>query len=321
MTPTRIGNGPQTPLEAWVLDRFGGTDAKQALSDHAEKLVQATGITSPPVCIAKLAQIIGVDPWPIYEPSGEGAIKVIEGRIRIVLRRSSQNRQAPSALFGRTRFTYAHELGHALFYDLQVSPPVRLAPEGFHRIEEQLCNKAAARFLVPEFLLQSELSSVIGLSPELLRDLANKFQTSVQTIAYRVAEAFSAKLEPNRFYMLSANVAGIRGTGLEKPRCLICILSRRLLDQGVSFLQSYQGIDRVRSRVSGQSFSWSLEEYFLRRLDLRGGTRVESEEVVECPRGSVLELRACHRTVERSGLVWTEGTARLLDQDKLTLQK
>jgi len=316
MTPLKTENRPQTPLEAWVLNQFGGVDAKQALCDHAEKLVQAAGITLPPVDMVKLAKAIGIDPWPIYEPGTEGAIKVIDGRIRIVLRRTSQNRQAPSAMVGRTRFTYAHELGHALFYDLQTRPPVRLAPEGFHRVEEQLCNKAASRFLIPEFLLGSELSGISELSPELLRDLAHKFQTSVQTIAYRVAEAFSSRLQSDRFYMLSANVTGIRGSGLEKPRCLICILPRQLLDQDVSFLQSYQGIDRVRRRVSQQSLAWSLEEYFQRKLDRKSGARVESEEVVESPLGSVLELKACHRTVERSGLVWTEGVVRPLEHNR-----
>src|ERR1051326_8929591 len=166
MTPHKAKIRARTPLETWVLARFGGVDARQTLCDHAEKLVQATGTNLPPVNILMLAKAIGIVPWPIYESGTEGAIKVIDSRARIVLRRLGKQHQTPFAISGRTRFTYAHELGHALFYDLQSRPPIRLAPEGFHRLEEQLCNKVASRFIVPEFLLQSELSSVFELSPE-----------------------------------------------------------------------------------------------------------------------------------------------------------
>lgn len=302
---------PRTPLETWVLSQFGGIDAKQALCDHAEKLVQATGTNMPPVDMLKLARTIGIDPWPVYEPGSEGAIKILDGRIRIVLRKTSQNRETAVSTIGRSRFTYAHELAHVLFFDPRTAPPIRLAPEGFHRLEEQLCNKVASRFLVPESLLQSELSSVFELSPELLRCLADKFQTSIQAMAYRVAEAFTNRLKPDRFYILSANVAGIRGTSFAKPRCLICILGQHLLDQGVSLLQSYQGIDAVKRCETEQSMQWSLAEYFQRRLDRQCGARLESEELVRCPGGPIVELKACHRTLDRSSLVWSEGTIRV----------
>jgi hypothetical protein len=312
MAPLKTKTKPETPLESWVLGRFGGVDAKQVLCEHAEKLVQATGTNLPPVNILMLAKAIGIDPWPIYESGTEGAIKVIGGRARIVLRRLGKHQQTPFAIRGRTRFTYAHELGHALFYDLQSRPPIRLAPEGFHRLEEQLCNKVASRFIVPQFLLQSELSSVFELSPELIRDLARRFQTSFQAMVYRVAEDFSHRLLPDRFCMLSANVAGIRGAAVEKPRCLICVLPPGLSAQDVSFLQCYQGIERVKRYDGQQTFRWSLEEYFSQGLDRKTGARVETDEVVKCPGGSVLELNWCHRTVEKSNLVWSDGTIKAL---------
>lgn len=303
-------NHKQKPLESWVLNRFGGTDAKQSLSEHAEKLVLSTGINLPPVSMVKLARVIGVDPWPIYEPGTEGAIKVINGRMRIVLRKSNQNRHAPSAMVGRTRFTYAHELGHALFYDLASNPPVRLAPTGFHRVEEQLCNKAASHFLVPGFLLKSELAGTNVLSPELLRELARKFQTSIQAIAYRVGEVFGDRMGPNQFYMLSANVSGIRGSGLVKPRCLICIVGRDLLEKKISFLQSYQGIDHIKRMVAGQKYAWSLEEYFHKLSDKQINTAAESEEEVECPQGLVLGLKVRHTSA--GSLVWSEGSLKVI---------
>src|SRR5258706_8584086 len=108
-----------TPLECWVQSRFEGSDAKHAISQHAERIVRAAGIDAPPVSIVKLAKAVGIDPWPIYEAGTEGALKVIDGRMRIVLRRKSNSRQMPGAELGRTRFTYAHELSHALFYDLE----------------------------------------------------------------------------------------------------------------------------------------------------------------------------------------------------------
>jgi hypothetical protein len=313
MASVTAENRRQNPFESWVLSRFGGVDAKQAISEQAEKLVQATRIKEPPVCMVKLAKAMGIDPWPIYESGTEGAIKIVDGRMRIVLRRSKEHSQRSAAITGRTRFTYAHELGHTLFYDLDVSPPARLAPAGYHRIEEQLCNKAASRFLVPEFLLKQELSGVIALSPEVFRCLAHKFQTSIQAIAYRLAESFSNKLEPNQFYMLSVNSAGFRGTGLEKPRCIICILGPSLSSQKISFLQSYQGIDHVKQRVQHSSLSWSLEEFFQKGLYQKSGSRVKSEEVVENPSGLILELKVCHSTMNQGGLVWSEGTLKPIE--------
>jgi hypothetical protein len=316
MPRTRRKERFPTPLEDWVLNRFGGTDAKQAISEQAEKLVEATGINLPPVCIVKLAKVIGVDPWPIYEPGTEGAIKVIDGRMKIVLRKTHAKHQASNAMIGRTRFTYAHELGHALFYDLETLPPVRLAPTGFHRVEEQLCNRAASHFLIPEALLRHELSGIADLSPGVFRDLARTFQVSIQAIAYRIAETFSDKLKPNQFVMISASGSGLRGAGVEKPRCVVCILAPDLSVQNIAFLRSHQGIDRVRRRVQRQSLAWSLEEYFQREQNRKRDARLESEEVIECPCGSLVQVKVCHTTMDWSRLVWSEGTMKVLELSK-----
>jgi hypothetical protein len=311
----KVDSATFTPLEKWVIDRFGGKDAKDGVSIHAEKLIYQAGIISPPVRLAKLAKAMGIDPAPLYDSkSTEGAMKVVDGRMRIVLRYGGKKAPGPeSPGFNRMRFTYAHELAHSLFYDLQARPPVRMAPEGAYRSEEQLCNRAASRFLVPEFMLQSELSSIQELSPELLTQLGKTFQTSLQTIAYRVADSFSPKGGENRYYILSANVTGIRGLGISKPRCLLCFLPANLRDQGVCLLQSYQGIDRVKRRLLQQSLPWSLVDYFRRGLDKITETKFLSEEVVRSPNGALLELKGYHRTVGKSRMVWTQGTAKLLE--------
>src|SRR5438270_56385 len=121
----------RSDLELWVIEHFRGCDAKEAISRYAAKLVESTGIRTPPVCMVKLAKMVGIDPWPVYELGTEGALKIVNGKLRIVLNRGRAILGARSSIGGRIRFTYAHEVAHALFYDLKSSPPVRLAPSGF----------------------------------------------------------------------------------------------------------------------------------------------------------------------------------------------
>lgn len=301
-------------LATWIVDRFGGDDAKQAVSDYVEELVSKCGAISPPVRLAKVAERIGVNPNPIYKPNvTEGALKIVDGCIRIVLRNNSKTPPPPnSPRFRRMRFTYAHELGHTLFYDLDARPQTRVAPEGNYRFEEQLCNRAASRFLIPNFMLQKELAGVYELSPELLCALSNEFQTSVQTMAYRIAESVPDNLEADQIYILSTNAAGIRGLGVEKPRCLACLVPKQLSAQGLSFLHSFQGIDRIKQNSKTADSPWSLEEYFHKSLNRRIGEELATHETLRCPDGHVVQLSAVHKTIGDGPLVWTTGRIRIL---------
>ncbi len=167
------GNGTpgerRNSLEAWIVQRFGGPDAKDGLAKHAEKLVLQAGELRAPVRLAKIAQGMGLDPHPIYKPNAlDGALKIIDGSLRIVLRHNrSTPPSATSHQYPRLRFSYAHEMSHALFYELGRKPQIRIAPQENYRAEEQLCNFAASRFLIPTFLLQQEVTGMRDLSPEL----------------------------------------------------------------------------------------------------------------------------------------------------------
>jgi hypothetical protein len=300
----------QDLLETWILQSLGGGSAKEAMANRAESLVCQAGVTRAPVRLAKIAELMGLNPRPIYKPNTmDGSIKIIDGVLRIILKHEKSTPQfANSHNFRRLRFTYAHEMSHALFYDLHAVPQKRLAPHGNYRLEEQLCNLAASRFLLPTPILQTELSNIKDLSPQLLCTLSDHFQVSIQTIAYRLTEFVCDKLQIDRFYMISLHGTGVRGLGVHKPRCIACFIPKPLTEKGMIFLHPFQGIDRIKNGTGTDSNPWSLEEFFSRAMHKQSGGTFQADETLRCPNGHYLRLKALHQTIGHGPLVWTTGT-------------
>lgn len=95
----------------------------------------------------------------------------------------------------RQRFTLAHEIAHTLFFDLGASPPLERAPAEIETIIEPLCQLMAAMLLIPEHVLRKEIRPYrVVDSLELVCDLADRFQTSVEVLLRRLdsLEGFKA---------------------------------------------------------------------------------------------------------------------------------
>ena len=64
--------------------------------------------------------------------------------------------------------------------------------------------------------------------------------------------------------------------------------------------------------------TWSLEEFFAKQLNRKRGARLESEEVVECPFGALVKLTVCHRTIDGSSSVWSEGIMKVIEPTEIS---
>ncbi len=296
-------------LKNWVLANYPGRDVKDCIARQAESLVTKAQVSKPPVSLYRLAKTRGIDPWPIYENLKSGGLKIVNGELRVILRRPTSYSVKSRTLDRRSRFTYAHELGHTLFYDLTQSPPTRRAPLCY-KLEEQLCNIAASLFLMPDILINTIFQTPRSCSYEFLCNLANEYEVSLQAITYRLESAISRRLCGDRFFMLSGNAQGLGGVCVIKPRCIACVLSSKLLSQKISFLRSYQSVDRIHRRVRNCLVSWSLDEFFKNGLDKQQGASISMTELVETPGGVLLELDISHTTERAGGVVWTSGTMK-----------
>ena len=217
---------PDSALKTWALERFGGSTPTEGIRVFAESLVQQAGQSEPPVRLAAIARLIGIDPKPVYRNvAQDGGLEKIEGKLRIVLKSASEQ-QPPvgSTMFMRMRFTYAHETAHGLFFG---SDGNRIAPNDDPKLEEEMCNYAAGRLLIPHFMLNGMqfLDAQSQLVPETLFQLAKLFQVSFHAFLLQAEEVIGTLLRPGSIYMLSRMERNRNGFGRSKPRCIMCIMA------------------------------------------------------------------------------------------------
>ena len=164
------------------------TTLRQKTVLAARRLLKGAGVFEPPVDVGALAHLQGVleirtEPVDIdaeLVPVDDGFI------IRV-------NESVPSA--ARRRFSIAHEIAHTFF--LPHSPGSRNGPISLnsptesleHRLEERLCDLAAAEMLMPEAMFR-ERACKEPPSIGLIQRLANAFDVSLEAAALRYADAF-----------------------------------------------------------------------------------------------------------------------------------
>jgi len=146
---------------------------------------KASGPLRPPVDPCELAELFGVMSIERRPMIPEGVLVPQRGGFRMYLQ---SNFSLDGQTDARARFTVAHELGHALLYDLNAEVPVPLkgSPKG-ERLE-RLCNVAASEILVPESLIKNELQSARVASADEIFVLASRFRVSVEMMMRRLHE-------------------------------------------------------------------------------------------------------------------------------------
>lgn len=140
---------------------------------RARALVDACHITVPPVDLARLAREVRIERVRELDIRLDGQLVALEGGgYEVIL-----SRNAPTT---RKRFTLAHEIAHVL-----LAAEGRDAGCGDAAVEE-LCNAMAAELLMPHSFLEMALQPREPLTVALLRQMARRFQCSLEAMAWRV---------------------------------------------------------------------------------------------------------------------------------------
>jgi len=150
----------------------------------ARELLRAGGICRPPVDVELLAHLQGVHEIRLEPLNGPDAeLSPVDNGYVI--------RADPRTISARRRFSIAHEVAHTFFghnhksyHGQAVTLPKGVARGLGYRLEEMLCDQAAAEMTMPRELFLEEAR---GHRPsvDLVTRLAQAFQTSIESTAIR----------------------------------------------------------------------------------------------------------------------------------------
>lgn len=158
----------------------GAHRAKQLLEDIGYDDLTDTPLTT-------IASFLGA--IIIEEAMDQADGKIIRGKTKAVIKINSNIISQE-----KKRFTLAHEIGHLLLHDnLELHEDNSKSMNWFQHIENQAkrgmqeyeANDFAAELLMPERIFKKEFQGKI-FSPELLKELSYRFQTSITSVIFRV---------------------------------------------------------------------------------------------------------------------------------------
>lgn len=173
-----------TPIEEHIVSRVGARtldDAMDALADQYSHRARRSGV---PIKLRDLASALRVRTITTGDLPCDGVLlPQANDEYEIVL--------SSAASKVRRRFSLAHELGHVILHKLV--PETRsiecrtLFTQAESSVEETICDKLAARLLMPTHIFKRDMGSQ-PVNPTYLRKLATKYQVSLSAIARRCAE-------------------------------------------------------------------------------------------------------------------------------------
>lgn len=138
-----------------------------------------------PVDLQLICDKLGVSvEWRRMIP--EGAVVENANGLSIYLQ---DNFQSDPRTGRRQRFTWAHEICHALFFQLDKKPPNPFPGTPKGAIIESMCQRGAGYLLLPQVLLESLFGMSNPLeSIEQLNETATKFEISAEVVLRRLSE-------------------------------------------------------------------------------------------------------------------------------------
>jgi hypothetical protein len=152
-----------------------------ALRQFSENSGTKVGV---PIDLARLCECVGISvQWRLMIP--EGVMAVESGRLTVYLQ---ENFIDDSRMRTRQRFTWAHEICHALLYDDTGSGPKPMDGMPGGAALEQLCQQGAAHLLMPSESLESCRKDPIA-SITAFDALAARFDVSAEAMLRRLHEA------------------------------------------------------------------------------------------------------------------------------------
>ena len=139
------------------------------------------------ISLIELANFLGA--IIIEEPMAQADGKIIRGKTRTLIKINSNITYSE-----KKRFTIAHEIGHLLLHEvLELHNDTPNSMNWFQNLENQAkrgkqeyeANDFAAELLMPEKIFRKEFQGK-RFSPELLKELAQRFQTSITSVIFRI---------------------------------------------------------------------------------------------------------------------------------------
>lgn len=155
-----------------------------------ETLIDKRGHDTPPFLSKEFARLEGIK--DIFQTDlGKTSAVLLRYSDGYVIKTNNNNHPV------RQNFSVAHEIGHILFSELNLSKYVAnietktFSPQALYRAQsnavERLCDIAATELLMPEQVFKKYLTN-FGLSINSVEPLAHIFRTSNLTTAFRIAE-------------------------------------------------------------------------------------------------------------------------------------
>ncbi len=147
-------------------------------------LLRKAGVQRAPIPVERIAETLGIRVR--YSPSSDGVSGALikKGKDLIIGVNSSQHSN-------RQRFTVAHEIAHFILHkgdwNLHVDEDFCINRDGTDNLDEREANKFAAELLMPEELLQADVSRFPFVDDAVVSTLADKYKVSSKAMQIRLA--------------------------------------------------------------------------------------------------------------------------------------
>jgi Zn-dependent peptidase ImmA (M78 family) len=155
---------------------------KKALFTDAEKLVEKTGQTIPPIIpeiVARERKVIEIerallDTDALIVPCKGGFLMKIDERLPAV----------------RKRFACAHEIGHTYFFDIRKDPPFKPYRRSSSRywVEDGICYEIARRILMPTIMIKDWIDDAFSPYIDDFMKMMDSFFVSGELVAHRIQD-------------------------------------------------------------------------------------------------------------------------------------
>lgn len=160
-------------------------DLRASIEAMLRNLAKEKGGLTVPLDLAAVCRVIGVE-WEFRWMIPEGVTAVVDDKLKIFIRSNFSEDQISDK---RQRFTWAHEICHALLYDLSSTPPKPAQDTPKDAQLESLCQNGAGYLLMPG----TEIKRIFNLSrPVASIDdaivLSNQFGASYEVVIRRLKQ-------------------------------------------------------------------------------------------------------------------------------------
>ncbi len=146
------------------------------LNRKTKEILQAA--SGPPTDLAKFGEALGVVEVERKELKVDGMVLPKGSGYKVIL---NSNKAA------RSRFSWAHELGHIIVQSGSLAKPQFRGAPPSHKQLERLCDKIAAEILMPEEQLRQHMKH-LGFYLAAIPKIARVFDSSIESTAIRFTD-------------------------------------------------------------------------------------------------------------------------------------